>query len=92
LAATHESNRRAVATLQRGKDIAVDAGEIVLLADARIGEFTREMPHGKPKPGSTAKPGSAPKRDALAAEGLTRKQAAECDDARHVTASCAYWD
>lgn len=39
---------QAIATLERGKEIAIDAGEIILLADARIGELTAALPKAAP--------------------------------------------
>jgi hypothetical protein len=56
-----------------------DAAAIVLLAKARIGELTREMP--KAKAGRAGGPNpvvpSGNKTSALAAEGLSRKDAAD---------------
>jgi hypothetical protein len=74
---------QAVATLERGKEIAIDAAEIILQADARIGELTREMgdekgPKGRPRKGAPS--GNTFSRTAkLDVENLTRKQAAECE-------------
>lgn len=70
---------QAVAASERGKEVAVEASEIVLRADAKIGELTRKLPQGKARPGQRSRPGSAPKRDALAGEGLTKTRAAECE-------------
>jgi len=58
---------------------------IVLLAKARIGELTAEMakvPAGDARVGRSPESRSGTqvtKRDALAAEGLSRKDAAECE-------------
>lgn len=69
-----------MATLERGKEIAIEAGEIVLLADARIGELTREF-KGAPGARRDLVPvgNKVARTDALAEEGLSRKQAAECE-------------
>jgi hypothetical protein len=59
---------------------------VILMADARIGELTREMQKTAPEEkgrrahavGSRPEP-TPTKRDALAAEGISRKQAAQCE-------------
>lgn len=88
---THEVKKiravaQAVATLERGKEIAIDAGEIVLLADVRIGELTKEMQKAAPKAGpgrsnktKSASPTAFSKTAQLAAEGISKQQAAECE-------------
>lgn len=87
---------QAIATLERGKEIAVDAGEIVLLADARIGELTRELPKAPTPKDGAAGPGrgktslaSRPvsKTERLAQEGITKQQAAECERIADLAAS-----
>lgn len=70
---------QAVATLERGKETAVEAAEIILHADARIGELTREIPKAPNEGGPRRKSSSVKKHDSLAEEGLTRKRAAECE-------------
>lgn len=56
-----------------------EASAIVLLAKARVGELTREMPQadrgGKPDRGAS----NSSKSGQLTAEGLSRKDAAECE-------------
>lgn len=84
---------QAVATSERGKEIAVEAEAIVLFAQARIGELTREMekaphPKGAGRGKWSVPSGNSPKKSAaLAAEGLSRKQAAECEKIADVAKS-----
>lgn len=70
---------QAVASVERGKEIAQDAGEIILLADARVGELTREIEKaprgGKPERGKS----NTSKREVLLADGVSEKQAAQCE-------------
>ena len=77
---------QAVATLERGKEIGIDAGEIVLLADARIGELTRAMaPMPPAKSGAIARGKGSPagrlpsKGEQLYAEGISKQLASECE-------------
>jgi N6-adenosine-specific RNA methylase IME4 len=70
---------QAVASCANAEGARDEAAAIVLLAKARIGDLTAAIPKGQPKPGSRAEPGSAPKREALEAEGISRKEAAECE-------------
>ncbi len=70
---------QAVASCAAGEEARDEASKIVLLAKARVGELTAEMPKGKARPGSRKEPGSAPKRESLEAEGLSRKEAADCE-------------
>lgn len=76
---------QAVASSERGKEIALDAGEIVLFADARIGELTKEMakaPPDKRGQGNTNQArtvGLIVKAEALAESGLTTQQASRCE-------------
>lgn len=71
-------------TQKAGKEIAIDAGEIILRADVRLGELARELPRAPP----TAGPGrgkqngvrstdNVSKASALAGVGITRQRAAE---------------
>ncbi len=67
------------AATERARD---EAAAIVLLAKARIGELTAEMQRVKPGGkggGSNVPAGNVRRTDALAAEGLSRKDAAECE-------------
>lgn len=78
---------QAVATHERGKEIAIDAAAIVLEAEARIGELTREMAQMSPqesgqkhgKKGAIIEIAPFSKRDALEAEGLTQDVASRCE-------------
>ena len=72
---------QAVASCTATEQARDEACAIVLLAKARIGELTREMPKAPPVSGKRAAtvPIGNTKRDALAAEGLSRKNAAECE-------------
>jgi hypothetical protein len=86
LAETRSTNEvrkiRAVAPLERGKEIAIDAADIILQADARIGELTREMPTEqtsglRKEAGRPLFPRETTGRPQLSkAEGLSRNQAA----------------
>lgn len=72
---------QAVATSERGKEIAVEAEAIVLFAKARIGELTKELDKAERARNDlrSAEERRATKTGALEAEGLSRKQAAECE-------------
>jgi N6-adenosine-specific RNA methylase IME4 len=72
---------QAVATAERGKDIALDAGEIVLFAYARIGELTREMSKARAggAGGGTKVHGADSRQIALASEGLSKQEAQRCE-------------
>lgn len=70
-------------TQKAGKEIALDAGEIILRADARMGELARELPK-TPNDGSRgnqASPanGLARRDSALADIGVSKQRAAEFD-------------
>ena len=68
----------AVKSCEMSEDAAREAHAIVLFAKARIGELTAELPKStKAQAGSRTK--LAPKRDALDSEGISRKEAAECE-------------
>jgi N6-adenosine-specific RNA methylase IME4 len=69
-------------TQKAGKEIALDAGEIILRADARMGALARELPKtSAPGPGRGNKTKSdartSLKRDALESVGVTKQRAAE---------------
>jgi hypothetical protein len=74
------SHKKRVVVFGHRRMLAHEAQAIVLLAKARIGELTAELAkaqHGGKGGGSKVPDGnSRPKRDALAAEGLSRKDAA----------------
>jgi N6-adenosine-specific RNA methylase IME4 len=67
-------------TQQAGKEIALDAGEIIIRAEARLGELAKNLPRA-PNDGSRgnqAGPARGPaKRDALASVGVSKQRAAE---------------
>lgn len=70
---------QAVATVERGKQIALDAGEIILMADKRLGQLTKEMqPAAR---GGSKERGKAvvSKGAQLKSVGLSRKQASICE-------------
>jgi hypothetical protein len=64
---------------------------MIFMADARIGELTREMAKaprggdGGTKSSRTEQMEAPAKRDALAAEGISRKQAAQCEKIAELT-------
>jgi N6-adenosine-specific RNA methylase IME4 len=76
---------RAVASCTNAEGARDEAAAIVLLAKARVGELTAELPkakaeHGGAGGGSRAVPvGNTSKSAALEAEGVSRKEAAECE-------------
>jgi hypothetical protein len=78
-AASHRSNG------ERGKEIAIDAGEIILLADAKIGELTREIAKvsaaekGQRSAKNVAPDPGATKTARLKAEGLSTQDASRCE-------------
>ena len=75
---------QAVASVRRGTAAGVEAAEIVLLAKARIGELTSELAQAPNEGGPKRKSSSVKKHDSLAAEGLSRKDAAECEAIRRL--------
>lgn len=74
----------AIAAYQRkqksGREAALDAEKIVVFADARIGELSRELPKTGPK-GGRPKHGhdGHVKRETLASLGLSQREAARCE-------------
>ncbi len=74
---------QAVATLERGKEIGIDAAEIVVLCDVRIGELTSVMfkaTHGGLGGGSKVRDADFRSKDEeLKAEGLNKQQASRCE-------------
>jgi len=72
-------------TQTAGKEIAIDAGEIILRADARLGELARDLPKAPPQagPGRGRQNGVRrtdsvlSKTSALAAVGVSKQRAAE---------------
>jgi transposase len=69
---------------ERDRRAYVEAEAIILLAKARIGELTAGMQKAKPsgagKGHGSVPSRNTPKRKALESEGLTRKDAAECEN------------
>jgi len=68
-------------TQKAGKAIAVDAGEIILRADARMGELARELPKAPPPSKGTVRRAdrtlTVSKQAALADLGATKQRASE---------------
>jgi len=75
---------QAVASVEDGEAAKNEAAAIVLLAKARVGELTAAIPQAPHARGAgrgiwSVPSGNSPKKDRLEAEGLTRKEAAECE-------------
>jgi len=69
---------QAVATSERGREIAIEAEGIVLFADARIGELTAEILEVKRGGARDRGKSNCSRGEQLNAEGISRKRAVEC--------------